>query len=73
MAKNMGRADRVIRILVALAIVVLYLSGTIGGTLAIVLGLVAAVFLITGLTGSCPGYRPLGLSTCGDSTDSPAS
>jgi hypothetical protein len=63
MIKNMGTADRTIRILIALAVAVLYFTHTIGGTLAIVLGIVAVAFLVTSLVGSCPSYIPFGLST----------
>lgn len=63
MTRNMGSADRVIRILIALAIGVLYFTGTIGGTLAIVLGIVAVAFVVTSLVGWCPTYVPFGLST----------
>jgi DUF2892 family protein len=63
MKKNMGAADRVIRILVAIVIAALYLTSSISGVVAIVLGVVAVVFLATGATGFCPGYVPLGIST----------
>ena len=63
MTKNMGTADRSTRTLLALTIGVLYLTGTISGTLAIILGLVALLFLVTSLMGWCPAYVPFGLST----------
>jgi hypothetical protein len=63
MPQNMGTVDRTIRILIAIAIGVLYFTGRIGGTLAIVLGLFAAVFVVTSFIGTCPLYIPLGLST----------
>ncbi len=63
MTKNMGTADRAIRIFIALAIGVLYFTGTIGGTLAILLGIVAVAFVLTSLIGWCPTYLPFGLST----------
>lgn len=63
MTTNMGTADRTIRMLLALAIAALYLTRTISGTLAIVLGLVALLFFVTSLLGWCPGYLPFGLST----------
>ncbi|HJS41911.1 MAG TPA: DUF2892 domain-containing protein [Gemmatimonadales bacterium] len=63
MAKNMGTTDRVIRTLVAIAIAVLYFTGTISGPLAILLGIVAVAFLVTSLIGWCPSYLPFGLST----------
>lgn len=64
MKKNMGLADRLIRILVAIAIAILYFTDRIGGTLAIILGVIAVIFLLTSLVGRCPAYVPLGLSTC---------
>lgn len=63
MTKNMGTADRVIRTIIALVIAVLYFTGTIGGTVAILLGIVAVAFLVTSLVGWCPSYLPFGLST----------
>lgn len=60
---NMGVVDRIIRILIAIVIGVLYFTNRISGTLAIVLAVVAIVFLITGCSGRCPAYIPFGLST----------
>ncbi len=64
MTRNMGVADRLIRTVIALGIAVAYFSGAINGTLAIVLGVIALVFLLTSLIGFCPAYAMLGLSTC---------
>ena len=63
MTKNMGTLDRVIRTVIALTIVALYLGGRISGTAAVVLGIVAAIFLVTSSVGTCPGYLPFGFST----------
>jgi hypothetical protein len=63
MKMNMGTVDRVIRTLVAIAIGVLYFTGRISGVLAIILGIIAIVFLITSFAARCPGYVPLGIST----------
>lgn len=63
MKKNMGVADRVIRTVVAIVIGVLYFTDRIGGWLAIILGVVAVVLLITSLVGWCPAYNPLKIST----------
>ena len=60
---NMGTADRTIRILIAVAIGVLYVLNVISGWLAIVLGVIAVVFLLTSFVGFCPAYLPFGLST----------
>jgi Protein of unknown function (DUF2892) len=63
MTKNMGTADRVIRTAIAVAVAVLYFTGKISGTLAIVLGIVAIAFIVTSFVGWCPSYVPFGLST----------
>jgi hypothetical protein len=63
MTKNMGNLDRAFRLIIVLAIVIAYLMGQFSGTLAIVLGFVAVVFLLTSLVGTCPAYLPFGLST----------
>ena len=63
MKKNMGTVDRAIRTLVAIVIGVLYFTGRISGTLALILGIVAVIFLVTSLVSRCPAYLPLGLST----------
>jgi glucose uptake protein GlcU len=63
MKRNMGIADRAIRIVLAVVVGVLYFSHQLTGTAAIVLGIVAAVFLATGIVGTCPLYLPLHLST----------
>ena len=64
MKKNMGSTDKIIRILIALVIGVLYFTGTISGTIALVLGVFAIIFLLTSLISFCPLYLPLGISTC---------
>ena len=64
MKKNMGTIDKVIRILIVIAIAVLYSQEIISGTLAIVLGVVAAIFLLTSLVGFCPLYKLVGMNTC---------
>ena len=63
MTKNMGTADRVIRTAIGVAIGLLYFTGKISGTLAIVLGIVAIAFIVTSFVGWCPSYLPFGLST----------
>lgn len=63
MKKNMGTVDKIVRIVLAIIIAILYFTNQITGIAAIVLGIVAILFLVTGLTGVCPGYLPLKLST----------
>ena len=64
MKKNVGTTDKWIRIIIALIIVALYIANVISGTLAIVLLIVAGMFIITGFVGFCGLYTLLGISTC---------
>ncbi|MBL7727825.1 MAG: DUF2892 domain-containing protein [Dinghuibacter sp.] len=64
MKKNMGAADRIVRIIIAALIAVLYFTNTISGTLGIVLLVLAGVFVLTSLISSCPLYSIFGISTC---------
>lgn len=63
MKKNMGTVDRALRIAAALAVALLWYTGKISGTLAIVLGVFAVIFVLTSFVAWCPLYLPLGLST----------
>jgi len=63
MKTNMGIIDRVIRIVIALVFVGLYFASVVSGTLAIVLLVLAGVFILTSLIGFCPLYWPLGIHT----------
>lgn len=63
MKKNMGTADRVVRTLLAIVMIALYATGTITGTLGIVLIVASVAFLLTSLISFCPLYLPFGLST----------
>jgi fatty acid desaturase len=64
MKKNMGAADRIIRIIVAIVIAALYFTGTITGTLGIVLLVVGGIFLLTSFISFCPLYTLFGIKTC---------
>jgi len=63
MKKNMGTADKVIRILVAIVIAALFFTNVISGTLGIVLLVLAAIFLLTSVVSFCPLYLPFGIRT----------
>jgi hypothetical protein len=65
MKKNMGMADRVIRIFVALIIAGLYFTNQITGLAAIILLIFAAIFILTSFISFCPLYFPFGISTKG--------
>ncbi len=59
----MGKFDRGLRAVLAVAMIVLYSTGVITGTLGIVLLALAVVFFITSMVSVCPLYLPFGLST----------
>jgi hypothetical protein len=63
MKKNMGTVDRVVRAIFAVVVAILYFTGSISGTAAIILGVIAVMMLLTSITGVCPPYGPLGIST----------
>lgn len=63
MQKNMGTLDRLIRTIIAIAILILYFTGQITGTAAIILGILAVVFLLTSAVSFCPLYVPLKINT----------
>jgi hypothetical protein len=67
MKKNMGTIDRVIRVLLAVVVIILYLAGSITGVAAVILGIFALIFIITSLIGYCPLYTLLNISTAGKS------
>ena len=59
----MGSADRVLRIVLAAIVGVLFALNIISGTTAIILGILAIVFVVTSFVSFCPLYLPLGIST----------
>jgi hypothetical protein len=63
MKKNMGTVDRVVRAIFAVVVAILYFSGSISGTAAVILGVLAVIMLLTSISGICPLYGPLGIST----------
>jgi hypothetical protein len=65
MKKNMGSTDRLIRVLIAAVIAALYFTGTVTGTLGLVLLVAAGIFVLTSLVSFCPLYTLLGINTCG--------
>jgi hypothetical protein len=64
MKKNMGSADRIIRIILSAVFAYLYFAGVVTGVFGLILVILGSVFLITSLIGFCPLYTVLGLNTC---------
>lgn len=63
MKANIGSVDKTVRILLAVAVLVLYLTNIISGTLAIILFAAAVILLITVFINFCPVWHFLGIST----------
>jgi Inner membrane protein YgaP-like, transmembrane domain len=66
MKKNIGSADRIVRLIVAALIAVLYFTNTITGLLGIVLLILGGIFLLTSLISFCPLYALVGVNTCSE-------
>ena len=64
MKYNMGLADRIVRIILAIIFITLYLTGVTTGALGIVLLVFSVIFVLTSLVKICPLYIPFGFSTC---------
>ncbi|WP_245580884.1 YgaP family membrane protein [Daejeonella oryzae] len=59
----MGSADKIIRLIFAVIIAVLYFTQIVSGTLGIILLIFAAVLVITSFISFCPLYLPFRIST----------
>lgn len=65
MKTNMGKIDRFLRIVSAIAITILYSANILTGTSGVILLVVAIAFVATGFVGFCPLYAPFRISTRG--------
>jgi hypothetical protein len=63
MKNNMGSIDKVVRIIIAALLVVLYFTNVISGTLGILLLILAGIFVLTSLISFCPLYLPFNFNT----------
>ena len=66
MKRNIGYADRFIRAMVALVFAALIVSGAVTGVVSLVMGIVGGLFLLTAVSGWCPLYAGIGISTCSE-------
>ena len=60
----MGNTDRLIRLLLAILVAVLFYTNVIGGIFGIVLMVIAGVFVVTSLVSFCPLYTLIGVNSC---------
>jgi hypothetical protein len=63
MVKNIGQFDRLIRVLIAVTILILIITGQLTGILAIFFGILAVVFAGTAFIGTCPIYLMFKISS----------
>ncbi|WP_298408764.1 DUF2892 domain-containing protein [uncultured Chloroflexus sp.] len=63
MTPNMGNVDRIARVVIALLLGLMIVTGVLSGALAWIGGILAVVFLATSAIGFCPLYLPFGIKT----------
>jgi hypothetical protein len=63
MKKNMGSLDKIIRLIIAATISVLYITEVISGTIGLVLLVFSSILVLTSLINFCPLYLPFGIKT----------
>lgn len=63
MKSNIGSTDKIIRILLAIVIAVLYFTKVISGTTGIILLALGVILLLTALINFCPIWAMLGINT----------
>ena len=61
--KNIGKADKIVRVLIAVLFTVLFLNQLITGVMGVILVILAGVFLLTSVVGTCPLYLPFKINT----------
>ena len=63
MKANMGSTDKMVRIILAIVIAILFFTNVISGILGIILLIFAGVFVLTSLISFCPLYPLFGMNT----------
>lgn len=63
MKKNMGATDKIVRVILAIVMIILYFQGVVTGFWGIVLLVLSGIFLLTSLVSFCPLYLPFGIKT----------
>jgi Protein of unknown function (DUF2892) len=63
MKKNISNTERVIRVLAAIFLIILNLTGAVTSPANILLWIVASILILTALAGNCPVYSLFGINT----------
>jgi hypothetical protein len=61
--KNIGKADKIVRVLIAVLFSVLFLNQVVTGVMGVILVILSGVFLLTSVVGTCPLYLPFKINT----------
>ena len=61
--KNIGKSDKIVRVLIAVLFTVLFLNQLVTGVMGVILVILAGVFLLTSVVGTCPLYLPFKINT----------
>lgn len=61
--KNIGKSDKIVRVLIAVLFTVLFLNQVVTGIMGVILVILAGVFLLTSVIGTCPLYLPFKINT----------
>ena len=63
MKKNVGNADRLLRLMIALIIIPLYFMGNLNGIAGNLLFFIGIIILLTSIFSFCPIYALLGMNS----------
>ena len=63
MIKNVGKTDKMVRTLLAIILLGLIFFVGLGTVVNVILGVIIAVLVVTSMSGTCPAYMPLKMST----------
>jgi uncharacterized membrane protein len=64
MKKNVGTADKIVRVIIAIVLAVLYFAGIVKGVLGIIFLILAIILILTSIFSFCLLYTLFGISTC---------
>jgi hypothetical protein len=67
MTKNVGKTDKIIRIIVGLLLILIYFINS-----NLIVGILGLLIIITGFTGVCWAYKIFGINTCAHELGNPA-
>jgi len=64
MKQNMGAADRLVRLVLAIVFAVLWFQNIVTGVTGIIVLTAGCIFILTSVVSACPLYNLFGISTC---------